>query len=331
MAWDDPFVYKVTKIGSTQLNALIAYIKAHKSQHQSGGTDAIKLDDLGTPDDNTDLDVSTSRHGLCPKLDGVTTHFLRSDGAQAVPVGAAGIGGATGATDSAILLADGVSSDTIKTSSKTIVTTIGAVDTTVPTCKAVKDVTDLKAPIASPTFTGNVTIPAGTHSITISDYINLMPGGSMVPTTNPAGIDQAETTTNKNNYIYGLFTRAGEDTENLQWIVNLPPDETSGNFTATYFWMADAGSNDCSFNLAARRFTNGYVIDASITTITDASANDTLITAGKLHSVDSFSSFSIPGVGNTIIFKLTRTAADTDNTADIKVLGIRLKYSRALV
>jgi len=28
----------------------------------------IKLDDLGTPDDNTDLNASASRHGLLPKL-----------------------------------------------------------------------------------------------------------------------------------------------------------------------------------------------------------------------------------------------------------------------
>ena len=40
---------------------------SHAASHQSGGGDSIKLDDLDTPDDNTDLDVSTSAHGLCPK------------------------------------------------------------------------------------------------------------------------------------------------------------------------------------------------------------------------------------------------------------------------
>lgn len=40
------------------------------------------------------------------------------------------------------------------------VDTLTGVDTAIPTSKAVKDITDLKAPIASPTFTGLVTTPA---------------------------------------------------------------------------------------------------------------------------------------------------------------------------
>lgn len=43
----------------------------------------IKLDDLGTPDDNTDLNASTSVHGLLRKLPGGTTTFLRGDGSFA--------------------------------------------------------------------------------------------------------------------------------------------------------------------------------------------------------------------------------------------------------
>jgi hypothetical protein len=42
---------------------------SHAASHQSGGGDAIKLDDLAAPDDNTDLDASGSAHGLMPKAD----------------------------------------------------------------------------------------------------------------------------------------------------------------------------------------------------------------------------------------------------------------------
>jgi len=42
-----------------------------------------KLDDLATPDDNTDLNASTTRHGLMPKLGNNTRHFFRGDGTQA--------------------------------------------------------------------------------------------------------------------------------------------------------------------------------------------------------------------------------------------------------
>lgn len=41
----------------------------HATTHQSGGADAIKLDDLAAPDDNTDLDATASLHGLMPKAD----------------------------------------------------------------------------------------------------------------------------------------------------------------------------------------------------------------------------------------------------------------------
>lgn len=57
--------------------------KTHASTHQSGGADAIKLDDLAAPDDNTDLDVSTTRHGLVPKAPDDTEQFLRGDGSWA--------------------------------------------------------------------------------------------------------------------------------------------------------------------------------------------------------------------------------------------------------
>lgn len=60
---------------------------AHASTHISGGSDSIKLDDLAVPDDNTDLNASTLRHGLLQKLPGGTTTFLRADGTFAAPPG----------------------------------------------------------------------------------------------------------------------------------------------------------------------------------------------------------------------------------------------------
>jgi len=63
---------------------------AHQITHNNGGSDPLKLDDLAIPDDNTDLDSSTLRHGLLRKLDGLTTTFLRGDGAWAAPPGGAG-------------------------------------------------------------------------------------------------------------------------------------------------------------------------------------------------------------------------------------------------
>lgn len=57
----------------------------------------IKLDDFAATDDNTDLNTSTSAHGLCPKLSNNSRQFLRGDGSwatfssvTATPVAAAG-------------------------------------------------------------------------------------------------------------------------------------------------------------------------------------------------------------------------------------------------
>lgn len=52
----------------------------HAATHAAGGSDPIKLDDLDTPDDNTDLDATTGHHGLLPKLSGDINDVFRGDG-----------------------------------------------------------------------------------------------------------------------------------------------------------------------------------------------------------------------------------------------------------
>ncbi len=60
---------------------------AHATSHQAGGSDPIKLDNLAAPDDNTDLDVSTSAHGLQPKLPNDATLFMNGVGGYTAPSG----------------------------------------------------------------------------------------------------------------------------------------------------------------------------------------------------------------------------------------------------
>jgi hypothetical protein len=60
------------------------HAEAHTSAHASGGSDAIKLDDLSAADDNTDLDFSTSAHGLVLKGTNVGD-FLQDDGTLGAP------------------------------------------------------------------------------------------------------------------------------------------------------------------------------------------------------------------------------------------------------
>ena len=88
----------------------------HASRHQSGGADAIKLDNLSAPDDNTDLNASTSVHGLLLKLDNVATNFLSGQGAWAVPTGAGDVTGPGSSTDNAIPRFDGTGGKTLQDS-----------------------------------------------------------------------------------------------------------------------------------------------------------------------------------------------------------------------
>jgi hypothetical protein len=65
------------------------HAEAHTAAHASGGGDALKIDDLSGADDNTDLDFSTSAHGLVPKGTNVGD-FLKDDGTWATPAGGSG-------------------------------------------------------------------------------------------------------------------------------------------------------------------------------------------------------------------------------------------------
>lgn len=66
-------------------NAAPATPALHAGTHQSGGSDSIKLDDLSAPDDNTDLNVSISAHGLCPKAPNDASKVLLGTGAFGDP------------------------------------------------------------------------------------------------------------------------------------------------------------------------------------------------------------------------------------------------------
>ncbi|MEE4238747.1 MAG: hypothetical protein V2I51_18655 [Anderseniella sp.] len=61
----------------------------------------IKLDDFAAPDDNTDLNATTLRHGLLPKLSGSSTQFLNGSGAWTTPDGGGG-----GGVDSGLVITE---------------------------------------------------------------------------------------------------------------------------------------------------------------------------------------------------------------------------------
>lgn len=71
------------------------------SLFKSGGAQAIALDTLAAPTDITTLNVSTSAHGLAPKLPNDATKYLDGTGAYTVPAGG---GGGTAVDDENLIL-----------------------------------------------------------------------------------------------------------------------------------------------------------------------------------------------------------------------------------
>ena len=85
----DPAVSSVDgQTGVVDLSGSYAAI-SHAATHGPAGASALKLDDLASPDDNTDLNVSTSAHGLTPKLPNDASKFLNGQGGYTVPAGSA--------------------------------------------------------------------------------------------------------------------------------------------------------------------------------------------------------------------------------------------------
>jgi hypothetical protein len=186
---------------------------------------------------------------------------------------------------------------------------------------ATKNYVDTHVPASSPTYA----------------YMTLMTGSSMVPTTNPPTIDQGETTTNKNNYIYGNFTEAGGGSENLQFIVDMPNDwdganSTNGKITANFLWTTTSGtSGTVKFVLSGKAFTDGTALDSSLSAIGDAT--DTLTTVGDIQISPDTTAAVIPSAvdgNNVIIFKVTRDSAIDTLDATARLIGVRLKYIRTI-
>ena len=72
---------------TTELNYVDGVTSAIQTQLGGKAATSQKLDDFGTADDNTDLNASVTEHGLAPKLDNDSGHFLNGQGGWTTPAG----------------------------------------------------------------------------------------------------------------------------------------------------------------------------------------------------------------------------------------------------
>lgn len=82
MMSDDPRIVALTSPPGTTTPFVLP---KHAATHRISGSDSIKLDDLATPDDNTDLDATPARHGLLAKLDKIKLDSLTPPPAYLYP------------------------------------------------------------------------------------------------------------------------------------------------------------------------------------------------------------------------------------------------------
>ena len=85
----------------------------------------VKIDDFAAGDDNTDLDSSTSRHGLLLKLGGGTTNFLRADGAWAAAGGQSFTGDTTVTSGNFVVATAGNGIDFSAQTASSVASTVG--------------------------------------------------------------------------------------------------------------------------------------------------------------------------------------------------------------
>jgi len=103
--------------GLTQAQADALYAPLiHATRHKTGGADPIALDTLAATTDNTNLNASTTAHGLLKKLSNVATEFLNGQGNFTVPAGGGDVVGPASSVDDNVTTFDGLTGKLIQDS-----------------------------------------------------------------------------------------------------------------------------------------------------------------------------------------------------------------------
>lgn len=87
--------YAYISLYSYQCDVDFKNIKLYTPSLPNSSAVTLKLDDCANPDDNTDLNASTTAHGLLKKLDGTATNYMSGSGAWSDPITVANISSGT--------------------------------------------------------------------------------------------------------------------------------------------------------------------------------------------------------------------------------------------
>ena len=307
----------------------------------------FKIDDLAAGDDNTDLDASTARHGLCPKFPNDDTKFLRGDGTFAAPQGSedftgdSGDGGAHGlvpapasgdATANKFLSANGQwavppSAAGVDIPGATAIDAAAAADTLY--CYDASENAYRKVTAAQ-----LVALAMGTKR-----YDNIfIPAGAMVPSaTNGATAGALNFTNVKRDTM--AFSNAAE--QGAEFSVVMPEDWDKGTVRCKFLWTAYDATRAEAGEAVAWKI--GAYSSADEDAITNAPTTfvgilDNLSQVNELHRTGATAALAMDGTrgeGNLAHFVVKRNvSAETGNNpmdTEALLLGVWIQYGRTAV
>lgn len=335
----DSDVLTVLKGGTTWKKALITRLWTWIM----GKLPSFKLDAFAAPEDNTNLNASTSAHGLCPKFPNDSTKFLRGDGTFAEPPGTtdftgdSGSGGAHGLVP-APASGDALANKFLNASGQWAVPP-SAAGVDIPGAQTIGSAAaadmlycfdDSENAYRKVSLSQIAAFVMGVHR-----YDNIfIPAGAMVPSAVNGATPGALTFTNVKRDTLAFSNTTGQGAE---FSVVMPEDWDGGTVRAKLMWTAYDATKAEQGEMVAWKI--GAVSTPDEGAITVAPANyvtitDNLSQVNELHRTGATGQITAEGTrgaGNLVHFVVKRDpTAETANPMDTEalLLGVWLQYGR---
>lgn len=153
--------------------------------------------------------------------------------------------------------------------------------------------------------------------------IFLLPGGAILPTTNPPALDKVE----PGNIYYALaFDTTTQETCYWQFVV---PDsfDATGSVTATAYWTNASGltTETVEFEIAEGNAANDEVVN--VTFGADLALTDTWIAQNDVHITASGTVTETWAAGDMTWIRCRRDVVNDNLTGDARLLMIKLEYT----
>lgn len=314
----------------------------------SGKLAAFKLDDLAAPDDNTDLNASTSAHGLLPKLSGAATEFLNGTGAFSTPAGNtpftgdSGTGGAHGlvpapaAGDGAaakFLSAGGTWAEPgvavgVDIAGETAIDAVAAGDELY-----VYDISESAYRKAT-----SAQLAAYVNGIARYDTL-WVPAGAITPANSDGAVSETFTIA-ANTTVHDVLRFLHTKDTLADFNAVMPDDWDGGAVKVKAYWLpynADGAEGQyVRFTLAGAMFGDGEALTGALGTA--ANIDDQFISANQIH-VSAAVSLAVAGTaaaGKMIHFKMTRDYDFNNGGGGVAMatgaclLGVLIQYKKSI-